>query len=81
MTEISQKFERLRFPICRDGFDAVIDMQYVRCVEWSGKSVYMPVVSQSGTKQQSFRRCLKDCVLRFARIVSTLKLSSSTLDV
>jgi hypothetical protein len=31
------------------------------------------VVSQSGTKYQSFRRNLEDCVLGFAGIVSTLK--------
>jgi hypothetical protein len=35
----SSKFEGLRFAICRDCFDTEIDMQYVRRVEWSGKSV------------------------------------------
>jgi hypothetical protein len=30
-------------------------------------------ISQSGKKLQSFRRNLKDCILRFAGIVSTLK--------
>jgi hypothetical protein len=29
----------LSFAICRDCFDAEIDMQYVRRVEWSGESV------------------------------------------
>jgi hypothetical protein len=72
MTAFSSKFEILRFAICRDCFDTQIDMQYVRRVEWSGKSVYMTVVSQSGTKQQSFRRNLQDCVLRFAGIVLIL---------
>jgi hypothetical protein len=41
MTEISLKFERLRFAICGDCFDAEIDMQYVSRVEWIRKSVYM----------------------------------------
>jgi hypothetical protein len=72
MTEISWKFERLRFAICSACFVAQVDMHYIRRVEWSRKSVYMPVVSQSGTKQQSFRRNLKDSVFRFAEIVSTL---------
>jgi hypothetical protein len=81
ITESSSKFEILRFAICRDFFDPEIDRQYVRRVEWSGKSVYMPVVSQSGTKQQSFRRSLKDCILRFAGIVSTLKSTCSKLAV
>jgi hypothetical protein len=35
----SSKFERLRFAICRDCFEAEIDMQYVGRVEWRGKSV------------------------------------------
>jgi hypothetical protein len=39
ITEFSSKFERLRFAIYRDCFDAEIDMQYVRRVEWSGESV------------------------------------------
>jgi hypothetical protein len=39
MTEFSSKFERLRFAIYRDCFDAEIDMQYVRNVEWSGEGV------------------------------------------
>jgi hypothetical protein len=39
MTEFSPKFERLRFAIYRDCFDAEIDIQYVRLVEWSGESV------------------------------------------
>jgi hypothetical protein len=30
----------LRFATYRDCFDAEIDMQYVRRVEWSGESVY-----------------------------------------
>jgi hypothetical protein len=38
----------------------------------------MSVESQSGTKRQSFRRNLKDCVLRFAGIVSTLKSACTT---
>jgi hypothetical protein len=48
-------------------------------MEW--KARLNAVVSQSGTKLQSSRRNLKDCVLRFAGIVSTLKLTCSTLDV
>jgi hypothetical protein len=39
ITEFSSKFERLRFAICRDCFDAEIDVHYIRLVEWSGESV------------------------------------------
>jgi hypothetical protein len=39
ITEFSPKFESLRFAICRDCFDAEIEVRYVRRVEWSGKSV------------------------------------------
>jgi hypothetical protein len=39
ITEISSKFERLRFAIFRDYFDAEIDLRYIRRVEWNGKSV------------------------------------------
>jgi hypothetical protein len=39
------------------------------------------VISQSGTKWQSFRRNLKDPVLRFAGIVSTLKSTCTTFGV
>jgi hypothetical protein len=35
-------------------------------------------ISQSQTKLQRFRRNLKDCILRFAGIVSTLKLACTT---
>jgi hypothetical protein len=48
-------------------------------MEW--KERLNAVVSQSGTKLQRSRRNLKDCVLRFAGIVSTLKSKRSTLDV
>jgi hypothetical protein len=39
ITEFSSIFERLRFAIYRDCFDAEIDMHYIRRVEWSGESV------------------------------------------
>jgi hypothetical protein len=39
ITEFSSKFERLRFAICREFVDTEIGVLYVRCVEWSGKSV------------------------------------------
>jgi hypothetical protein len=39
ITEFSSKIESLRFAICRDCFDAEINVRYVRGVEWSGKSV------------------------------------------
>jgi hypothetical protein len=48
-------------------------------MEW--KARLNAVVSQSGTKLQSFRRNLKDCVLRFAGIVSTLKSTCTTFGV
>jgi hypothetical protein len=35
-------------------------------------------ISQSGTIEQSYRRNPKDCVLRFAGILSTLKLACAT---
>jgi hypothetical protein len=39
ITEFSSKFERLRFVICKDCFDAEIAVRYVRRVEWSEKTV------------------------------------------
>jgi hypothetical protein len=39
ITEFSSKFERLRFSIYRDCFDAEIDTHYIRRVEWSGKGI------------------------------------------
>jgi hypothetical protein len=39
ITEFSSKFERLRFAICRDRFDAEIGVRYVLREEWSGRSV------------------------------------------
>jgi hypothetical protein len=42
MTVISSKFERLRFAICRNCFEAEIDMHYIGHVECSGRSVESP---------------------------------------
>jgi hypothetical protein len=39
ITEFSPKFDSLRFAICRDRFDAVIAVRYVRRGEWSGNTV------------------------------------------
>jgi hypothetical protein len=48
-------------------------------MEWNERS--NAEVSQSRTILQTFRRNLKDCVLRFAGIVSALKLSRATFGV
>jgi hypothetical protein len=42
ITEISSKFESLRFGIYRDCFDIEIGVGYVRRVEWIGKTVKTP---------------------------------------
>jgi hypothetical protein len=39
------------------------------------------VISQSETKEHSFRRNLKDCVLRFVALVSMLKSTCTTFGV
>jgi hypothetical protein len=39
ITEFASKYERLRFAIFRDSFDAEIGVRYVRRVEWSRRSV------------------------------------------
>jgi hypothetical protein len=65
LTEFSSKFERLRFAICRDCLGAEIVVRYFQRVEWSGMGVQSPnYLNQE--RIYSFRRNLKDCVLRFA---------------
>jgi hypothetical protein len=39
ITKFSSKFERLRFAICRDSFDAGVGVRYVQRGEWSGNLV------------------------------------------
>jgi hypothetical protein len=48
-------------------------------LEWNERLI--AEISQSRTILESFRRNLKDCVLRFAGIVSALKLSCVTFGV
>jgi hypothetical protein len=43
-------------------------------MEWNERLI--AEISQSSKNLQSFRRNLKDCVLRFAGIVSSLKLEN-----
>jgi hypothetical protein len=42
ITEISSKFESLRFGIYRDCLDTEIGVGYLRRVEWIGKTVKTP---------------------------------------
>jgi hypothetical protein len=39
ISEFSSKFESLRFEISGEHFETEIGVLYIRCVEWSGKTV------------------------------------------
>jgi hypothetical protein len=80
ITEFSSEGESLRFAICRYCFDDEIGVRYFRSVEWSGNTSYTPrYLNQE--RNNSFLRKVKVCVLRFAGIVSTLKLACATFGV